>query len=1008
MFTWHFFMTIRRDRMLIKLALISLFFTGCYLSKYSAPARAGIIVRQRSYYRGSNLVAANEEFNELNAITADGDADGGPLSRKCPRMPVGDDGSTANGQIREVIRSIQQEAASSTASTYSNPGDYTRMQTTAPANLVAISGLQGTASVFADPLTDSYEKALRNSGYVVEILSGSNYKTRRRKRQAVDVESNFTYAAVFCLRHQGHCRPPPAPTGATKVNRIDGFKKILSILNDETICQQGKEQQAFVCYPPGANISTTSVPRTATVGNTAWVVTQQGVPTFATVPEESLPQFYAELQRASNLSARWFAAPAFTILDRPVRMSVFVLAVGNSPAVFYLHQEGVVRIGSFVNYSARQERDTELIWTFAQFRKYLQDRQGTSSATDFFRNVRTTVARVFHGLHHDRQTDGSCRDCYQLLEVTLFVSASLEPSVVTVTDHAQLRDLQMPSRILENTITLLLDRNPIDTEAAGFLERQIGSIVSTTDWKEACDNTVDVSCARSSDLRSLTETAIFRIKAQNYGFAFIGLSSSQDGREWLAKDAELVLSCLEDDYNDYGSQYSSKDSSQTLPFEKRCQYDSIFRSLLMAAKTFPAFPFQPSFHPLITTYAVNVPFNITSVDMEFIPADCATEISLASQTGTLNARRESFTVGIGENILTINVAKRSPTGAVPMRSYTFKLFRQDRDDVSTFDQKEVLADDNSTVTCSWMQTCDLKLYPNEPCGIQQEPAQFGSNTTFLCDTNQTERWILPCRSCSDESSCAWSKAVWSPDLCGPLPLKPVEVEQCLQNKKLVFIGDSTNRGIMAYMMQKFNGTLWEDEKIHSVKSYENLNGVNTSFTFAYYPQFWLPRPHRPSFSKTFHQALKAAGPLQNNSETVFVVGGLQFMSGIHVRELQKSLTKAKLEGAHVVIKTLGAGFFVPAHGVRHVSPDGLAKLVQVNQEIVAQSRQLGYQLVDTFAMTTSRYNEFSAGKCSCHFHSIIQNPPVSGNPKKTFSVRGRINALYSQSVLRQICSTNRN
>lgn len=74
--------------------------------------------------------------------------------------------------------------------------------------------------------------------------------------------------------------------------------------------------------------------------------------------------------------------------------------------------------------------------------------------------------------------------------------------------------------------------------------------------------------------------------------------------------------------------------------------------------------------------------------------------------------------------------------------------------------------------------------------------------------------------------------------------------------KVIFIGDSTNRGIMHYLMERLNGTLTEWDKTHHMKVYTNINGGRTTVSFAYYPQFWLPPNERPVFEKALFQLLQ--------------------------------------------------------------------------------------------------------------------------------------------------------
>ena len=73
--------------------------------------------------------------------------------------------------------------------------------------------------------------------------------------------------------------------------------------------------------------------------------------------------------------------------------------------------------------------------------------------------------------------------------------------------------------------------------------------------------------------------------------------------------------------------------------------------------------------------------------------------------------------------------------------------------------------------------------------------------------------------------------------------------------QLLFIGDSTNRGMMHYIMQQLDGSLAACDKTHHIRVYSTLNHGHTTLSFAYYPQFWLAAPERPVFDKTLYQLL---------------------------------------------------------------------------------------------------------------------------------------------------------
>jgi hypothetical protein len=79
----------------------------------------------------------------------------------------------------------------------------------------------------------------------------------------------------------------------------------------------------------------------------------------------------------------------------------------------------------------------------------------------------------------------------------------------------------------------------------------------------------------------------------------------------------------------------------------------------------------------------------------------------------------------------------------------------------------------------------------------------------------------------------------------------------LYSPQILFIGDSTNRGIMHYLIERVNGSLRHWHKTHDIKVYTNINEGRTNVSFAYYPRFWLPPEDRPVFDKTLHELFTA-------------------------------------------------------------------------------------------------------------------------------------------------------
>lgn len=74
--------------------------------------------------------------------------------------------------------------------------------------------------------------------------------------------------------------------------------------------------------------------------------------------------------------------------------------------------------------------------------------------------------------------------------------------------------------------------------------------------------------------------------------------------------------------------------------------------------------------------------------------------------------------------------------------------------------------------------------------------------------------------------------------------------------QVLFIGDSTNRGMMYYLMERVNTTLEDWDKAHDTIVYHNLNQGRTIVSYSYYPQFWLPKSQRPTFQRALQQLLE--------------------------------------------------------------------------------------------------------------------------------------------------------
>ncbi|XP_035537384.1 cadherin-like and PC-esterase domain-containing protein 1 [Morone saxatilis] len=264
----------------------------------------------------------------------------------------------------------------------------------------------------------------------------------------------------------------------------------------------------------------------------------------------------------------------------------------------------------------------------------------------------------------------------------------------------------------------------------------------------------------------------------------------------------------------------------------------------------------------------------------------------------------------------------------------------------------------------------------------------------------------------------------------------------MTDRKVLFIGDSTNRGMMYFLMERVNSSLEDWGKAHDTLVYRNLNGGRTLVGYSYYPQFWLEKNQRPTFRQALLQLLHRSQPLVNSNLTVLVVGGVQWLNTDHLRTVREVLDRESLSDIAVVVKSLGMGFHLPVDGIRSLSLKEVQELYRENRNIITTAKHYGYEVIDTFGITMGRYKEFLQGRCACHFHEVEKfwsskfsddmtsttngtgstraGPGLSSQstvpdtdqgawPKAlSYHVRGPVNQVYSEILLSRLCPKTRN
>nr|XP_006821655.1 PREDICTED: cadherin-like and PC-esterase domain-containing protein 1-like [Saccoglossus kowalevskii] len=334
---------------------------------------------------------------------------------------------------------------------------------------------------------------------------------------------------------------------------------------------------------------------------------------------------------------------------------------------------------------------------------------------------------------------------------------------------------------------------------------------------------------------------------------------------------------------------------------------------------------SPTFDPIVTEYRVIVPYDSVLIKIWAFAASCDCEARLDDKYGP--TRAANYTLGIGENRVSMHVVDVTHTEPWVINTYTVYVYRK-----KIYEDEGVFNPELPHQVCSLIQECDLRVNPYDKCGLQIIPdmtwihLQSQFSTLPPCQSGDVPgHWLLPCSRCDIRGSCYWKHAEWHPYQCQHYKMPRDRLKQCLAGKKILFIGDSTNRGIMYYLMEEVNGTLMQWDKTHNIKVHNNVNDDKTLVSFAYYPQFWLPSNQRPVFDKALYQLLQKTLPLENSTNTVLVVGGVHWLATHHLNVVQQSLEREGLTGIKKIMKGLGSGFHQPIEGVHCLS------LVSVNK-----------------------------------------------------------------------------
>ncbi|XP_028728840.1 cadherin-like and PC-esterase domain-containing protein 1 isoform X2 [Peromyscus leucopus] len=447
--------------------------------------------------------------------------------------------------------------------------------------------------------------------------------------------------------------------------------------------------------------------------------------------------------------------------------------------------------------------------------------------------------------------------------------------------------------------------------------------------------------------------------------------------------------------------------------------------------TYPHLELNPDFNPKIKDYYCEVPFDVLTVRIGAETSKCQCKVHLQERAGPSFA---NYPLGLGMNRISMFVVDESPAEGDTVTTYKLTIYREDRPSLPFFED---------FTACGFVQDCGLLINPEETCGLQPISSDYieaiSQPEIESCLSGDTKgQWIVPCLSCSDNRTCDWREITWQPHNCHHDILTKSELQQCLQGRKILFIGDSTNRGMMYYLIERLNETLQEWQKVHGTRLYPSVNGGKTLISYSYYPQFWISPSLRPTFEKALEHLLRRSHPLENTDQTVLVVGGVQWLNSNHLQIIHKVLKRANLLNILVIIKTLGIGFHLPVDGVHFLTQSEVQNLHKENLSILEAAKKYGYEVVDTFTITMGRHKEFLQGNCGCHFHEVVKSKlsrehhvikmkrsenHIVGkyfssqnnlqrqnsvlNVHSPYHVRGPINQVCSEILLSRMCARQR-
>ncbi|XP_078797749.1 cadherin-like and PC-esterase domain-containing protein 1 isoform X3 [Oryzias latipes] len=536
-------------------------------------------------------------------------------------------------------------------------------------------------------------------------------------------------------------------------------------------------------------------------------------------------------------------------------VNVYVLVTSVSPLTAFLHDVGVV-----VQSQQRQGRPLKI-------RDFLLQQLGASDSHQALRQLKEVLGEVLQAASNSEMLEATprCLLCFQLLTFTLLFRGSISPVIVQVDTKLNFSSLSNTTfdrqitrdQILEDVLHFLLAPPTYLSSAA-----QVGS----------CRGTRPICLSQGHFLflqrflQQLQTPFPFHLL-----YPRISSSSSSAPLSLSELQQQIVFLLQKDRAEDVNISTNKEPASSK---QGSVCVDPHLRQIY----TEPPLALTPPFSPRIKEYSAQVTFDTVLVRIRPKPVSSTCKVHLDEQQGP---RLANYPVGLGTSRIRILVTGGSQQHLVVMAIYTIHVLREGR---------PILPMLGDHVMCSFLQDCSLLVQPSLPCGLQ--PYAMSPSPVKTCSSGRAPgRWVVPCLSCSDNRTCDWREVAWQPDGCyHPLVKRPL-LQDCMTDRKVLFIGDSTNRGMMYFLMERLNSSLEDWGKAHNTLIYQNLNKGRSQVSYSYYPQFWMERSQRPAFREVLLQLLDRSGPLVNSNLTVLVVGGVQWLKTKHLKTIQEVLDR---------------------------------------------------------------------------------------------------------------------